>query len=811
MLREQGVSTVSRSAVEQQWPLDLKVRGDRRERRVERSGKTKDKEDKSDRKEKQGRWNARSEQLSLNREICACADRGDFEALLNTVARKQTRMNLVNLSTALHRLARMSAEEGICKWDRDDHRVRALREQIRVQLERLLVGSTNEPHARCLSTIAWACGRLQDYDANVMQMVGELAESWMAMFKTFELANLLWGFAKLQLASASLFQAAQDHICSHMSEFSTRSLSLVAWAFATARPHSSAKFLRRAADAFAGILSPQEEKPVSLANLVWGLATSGAHSSQDTLRIIGNACVAVLSSFKANEISITLWAFVRLTCFHEALFFAAADRLSKEHGLRSEIHSQGIANILWAFSRFAENCNTEAVAAFANVLSALLPTCQRLLPRLSPIEFSSTLCAASKLAARSGTHVAADRLLAAAAEVASQKESRFLSQLSWQSVSGLMSAFGDHLHRQPEAQNHCGGVMKQLEQLREGFGPGAFDASQEVSSLYLEPMSTCVSPEGDAPLPPGLPQQQAAAPEARAGFPASAFSATAPPVPAPAAEARPLHPMMKPGAAHVAAATAATAGAAAATATAAVTAPALEPMRVQLPNDVSRPGLSEQVLSVPAYVTPTGLGPPPMPRDGLFKSPWSRGGLSGFDNLLRSAPGPAVNPITVPLPDAETTEEVVTETVSIAVVPEFCHIWQGPVKEVDAPVIVAFEVPSLANHESINIVFEVLVNGCSVDSVDFEVDLPGLYCASLPTRSGPWSLQLTPRSPVGDVVGEAKHLPFYGAWCALVDIALASPELMYGGSQADSCDGVSTSASVEDSVKGSLGSSPTVL
>eukprot|EP00405_Crypthecodinium_cohnii_P046159 CAMPEP_0206569296 /NCGR_PEP_ID=MMETSP0325_2-20121206/26354_1 /ASSEMBLY_ACC=CAM_ASM_000347 /TAXON_ID=2866 /ORGANISM="Crypthecodinium cohnii, Strain Seligo" /LENGTH=593 /DNA_ID=CAMNT_0054072859 /DNA_START=288 /DNA_END=2069 /DNA_ORIENTATION=- len=350
-------------------------------------------------KAKSGRFGSATwEHTQLNRSICEVADRGDAEGLLVLVHAKQSRMSLVNLSTALHRLARMASEDGHSSWDKADHRFKALNNRITTKMSEVTESTATEDYVRCLSTLSWAYGRLQHYDESLMEMISGLAIRNLSQFKSFELINLLWGFAKLQLNKPQLFQAAQEHILANVSNFSSRCLSMAAWSYATMRvQHGCVRLLKRVAEAFVQNLDVLQEKPVSLANLSWALATSGVHPKQDIVRKLGDASVQMLADFKANELSITLWAFARMSCFHVPFFAAALDRLGAEPKLQADIHPQGITNILFAYARLAEANAVEDQSRLALGFKGLIPTCASLFPLLSGTEISSILASLTKL------------------------------------------------------------------------------------------------------------------------------------------------------------------------------------------------------------------------------------------------------------------------------------------------------------------------------------------------------------------------------------------------------------------------------
>jgi len=763
----------------------------------------------NERKERRG---AKAEQLMLNREICSTADSGNFQGLLSIIQAKNGQMNLVNLSTALHRLTRLSTEEGFNFWDRHDRRILALKDRIRQHLERLLQQKDAEPHARCLSTLAWAYGRLGECNPEVMKMVSELAERWLNFFKSFELSNLLWGFAKLQLGYLDLFRAAQGHVEARTHEFSTRSLSLVSWAFATATPNSCARCLRKCAEAFAATQSFTEEKPVSLANLVWALATSGTHPRQESLNTIGRACAALLRNFKANELSITLWAFTRLGCFHEELFAAAAQRLCEEEGLRREIHAQGIANTLWAMARLSEVCKEETIPMLSHVLACLLPTCRRLLRRLCPIEFSSTLCAVSKLATRTGMLASADTLLLAAADI-SRRDPRYLRQLSPQSITGLLGTFRDHLKRKQHSQEAILEVpldeasyslVRHLEQLHESLDPslvieavpgrldmmgGAPDATETptphtlLASNFGQSSSGAARSteivQGPSAIPPGLATDH------------QAFGAYGGMEPFPFTV--PVYGMPPLGS----------------------VAPGLEPSPATMGWDTMHshaaqfghhygPQAPDCLQQPPGYSALTSSEARQEQRTPMF----------AFGHALPEVETHSVASGLAGSMDAHKLIDLpleVDEAVggpAFTVMPEFCHVSRTEEQDI----VVVFEIGSLEGHNALDVIFHVNEGMKTVDSVTFTVTKDGLYTMKLPPRQGSWELKVCLQGLVGNQIIEPIAFPFQGCWSAALDaeevsVAPASSEVPAWSSEAvlavgkGGSDGASTSASNEYSAE----------
>mmetsp|Transcript_110000 Transcript_110000/g.218502 ORF Transcript_110000/g.218502 Transcript_110000/m.218502 type:complete len:394 (-) Transcript_110000:405-1586(-) len=273
------------------------------------------------------------------------------------------------------------------------------------------------------------------------------------------------------------------------------------------------------ANAFAsGLEEEGNVNPVTVTNMVWALATARVNVRKETLLSVADAAAGVLKAFKAHELSITLWAFARLNCCHERLFTQAAQLLCTSPRLQEDIHSQGIANLLWAFARHAQACHPSGQwHASSSVLTRLLPTCIRLLPHMRPVELASSVWAITRLAVTWGREPAADRILEAMAEILIAQPAS-LEKLSPHGMGCIWTAysqfFSNHECPAPMVCNH---LMMQLSALGVALQlePEELDSSHvgdqmfgtemmQLSERHAMPLPTFVQP-------PALPTQAGAA------------------------------------------------------------------------------------------------------------------------------------------------------------------------------------------------------------------------------------------------------------------------------------------------------------
>eukprot|EP00928_Gymnodinium_smaydae_P031957 TRINITY_DN23281_c0_g6_i1.p1 TRINITY_DN23281_c0_g6~~TRINITY_DN23281_c0_g6_i1.p1 ORF type:complete len:763 (-),score=163.52 TRINITY_DN23281_c0_g6_i1:211-2499(-) len=370
--------------------------------------------------------------VKINRDICEAANTGGAEAVL-ALCSKLTNLTLVNLSTALHRVACSSAkladdvgngrDQVAHKGAFDkDARLYELQQRTKAALFKMHAHPGRDSHARCLSTISWACAKLQLVDPEMMQVLCELSLKCIEAFKPLELSNLLWSMAKQRYEHRQLFQCACDHLHHSIDEYSPRSISMLAWAFATARFLPSRETLGHIMTSFLQRISEDssDPNPVVIVNMVWALATIGVRGKREAISAIAEKASTMLGNFKHYELSITLWAFAKLGVFHETLFNLAAQRFCQDSQLKRTMHTQGLANSLWAFARFAQATPAPDASAptpyHVRVLAELMPAYKRLLPQLLPLELSSILWAASILAGSYKQNSAADFIMVTAAE-----------------------------------------------------------------------------------------------------------------------------------------------------------------------------------------------------------------------------------------------------------------------------------------------------------------------------------------------------------------------------------------------------------
>eukprot|EP00928_Gymnodinium_smaydae_P011582 TRINITY_DN14258_c0_g1_i1.p1 TRINITY_DN14258_c0_g1~~TRINITY_DN14258_c0_g1_i1.p1 ORF type:complete len:387 (+),score=49.95 TRINITY_DN14258_c0_g1_i1:19-1179(+) len=187
--------------------------------------------------------------LINSRLICVAKD-GKPDVLLKIIAEDLPKMNFVNLSTALHRLAKLTGKSAhkvqfVKAHTVFDLIVTSVRHQLAMRQPRCPV-----PQPQALSNTAWALATLQHVDLPLLEMCASLATKQVSSFKPFELSSILWAFASFEVlepaacaCATSLFLAAAKLLPDRVEDFSFRCLVMIVWAFATAGHHDEKLFM----------------------------------------------------------------------------------------------------------------------------------------------------------------------------------------------------------------------------------------------------------------------------------------------------------------------------------------------------------------------------------------------------------------------------------------------------------------------------------------------------------------------------------------------------------------------------------------
>eukprot|EP00747_Dinoflagellata_sp_TGD_P154253 gnl/TRDRNA2_/TRDRNA2_177482_c0_seq10.p1 gnl/TRDRNA2_/TRDRNA2_177482_c0~~gnl/TRDRNA2_/TRDRNA2_177482_c0_seq10.p1 ORF type:complete len:868 (-),score=154.64 gnl/TRDRNA2_/TRDRNA2_177482_c0_seq10:277-2823(-) len=366
----------------------------------------------------------------INRQITSAAGSGNVVWLLQVVQAHLDSMNLINFSTALHRISKLAlgCSTRTRNWILDHECIRQLR--VAVVKHVMMLNLSHHQHGasactpaiegppglehpaesadsfdkseapyhgnrfansesvsdmRCLSIICWSCATLRIFEESLFSRVASVSKTRLAELKPFELSNMLWAFAKLSLGHAALFEGVSYHLLRRRKgEFSLQCLSTIIWAFGTAKVHNVPVFTSFATEisANAGTMAP-----LGIANTAWAFARV-RRQELPLFRALASAAVrdSVIWSFKPQELSNTVWAFATIGLPHVPLFDLVAEVAASRC---LELPPQNVANMLWAYSKLL-------APARAHLFPVLLEVAASRLEQYKPQEISAILWAAAK-------------------------------------------------------------------------------------------------------------------------------------------------------------------------------------------------------------------------------------------------------------------------------------------------------------------------------------------------------------------------------------------------------------------------------
>ncbi|CAE7219773.1 unnamed protein product, partial [Symbiodinium microadriaticum] len=322
----------------------------------------------------------------INSQIIQASDGKDVHHLMSVIIQHLPQMNLVNLSTAIHRVAKIAGSD---PWQQAQLRKNpSLNTLLNSVCTALNVVEATEVQPQSVSNVVWSLATLRIVHRPLLQVISLVCISNMAQFKSFELSTTLWALAKLGSmedaapVDKAVFYAAATHIHNNVKEFGFRCLATTAWAFATSRQRHARLFRSMAAAMLPAAAGANCQE---MANTAWAFGTADFHDDA-LFNELAEQALRRLEEFKPQEISNMLWGFATNSFFHEA-FYARAAVVAQ----RMDLQSQHLANILWAFARVRPKH-----ALTQQTVLSFLPLCTKQLQSFKPQEVSSTLLASAK-------------------------------------------------------------------------------------------------------------------------------------------------------------------------------------------------------------------------------------------------------------------------------------------------------------------------------------------------------------------------------------------------------------------------------
>lgn len=373
----------------------------------------------------------------INSQIITVSESGNLMELAQTIEAYTSQMNLVNISTAFHRIARL--------WTSNDDQdaamvsqrvVEGLIKQANTVLARASASGT-KPSSQALANITWAMATLNIVDEQLLKAIAVPAQGQVDTFKPFELSTILWSYGKMSLANQDLcscaqplFKAAAGTVPRLLEDFTLRCLVTIAWSFAAYR-HKEEHLFQAIGDHL--ISQVHTANCGELANIAWAYGLLQIHHERLFQEVARRANVR-LQDFKQQEIASIIWGFAASDILPAAFFSNAA--LAAQ---RLALTPQQTTNILWALTR--RRCKQSSVAT---TVLALLPPATKQIERFNMPEIAICSMAAAKVVKHAESSKAGAPKVANAMEFcvkAMQQALSRLSELSNTMLVNLAAAF----------------------------------------------------------------------------------------------------------------------------------------------------------------------------------------------------------------------------------------------------------------------------------------------------------------------------------------------------------------------------------
>lgn len=280
----------------------------------------------------------------INHQILSAVNRGGVAQLLLTIEENLLQMNLVNISTAFHRLAKVAANDIDCCITLFRHSV--IRDLVATANLALLRHKSSVPPCQALSNIIWSLASIQLNDLPLLRTVSLLATTHMAKFKPFELSSVLWALATLGSCEesrgvcASVFEAAASTIAEELDEFSFRCRVMVCWAFAQAKQRASSLFNEMVPGFLGGLSAASCQE---LASIAW--AYGSMDCSKDLLEQLAERALQ-FDVIEPQDLSNILWGLAVSGVFNTLLFERAVAEV-RNIRLPEQISQLSCALSLW--------------------------------------------------------------------------------------------------------------------------------------------------------------------------------------------------------------------------------------------------------------------------------------------------------------------------------------------------------------------------------------------------------------------------------------------------------------------------------
>lgn len=286
---------------------------------------------------------------------------GAPERILQIVDENFDQLNVVNLTTALHRLASVSLvnkKAGLRREPRFRRLVTRLSDTVRkaepaslkpqdlsnvvwaltklgiqngilfnLLADRILLRLDSFKPVN-LSMTLWAFARSGIYDEKLLQAASTEVKKQLKDFEPQQVANTAWAMAKCGYVDQELFMRAADHALATMDTYQPMNFSMLVYAFSLAHLSHQDLFEQVAKRCTVPALKHSFSAPNVVGNLALAYSESQVYIPE-LYESVAQVCVALIHDFKPRQLVTLAGSFAKAQVKHDALFKCMSKHVAK--------------------------------------------------------------------------------------------------------------------------------------------------------------------------------------------------------------------------------------------------------------------------------------------------------------------------------------------------------------------------------------------------------------------------------------------------------------------------------------------------
>lgn len=269
----------------------------------------------------------------------------DLRGLLKIVEERGHELDVINICTLVHRLARclarspstLSANVSAVQQNRAWH-----------QLMKLVREHAPNCNNMELTNCMWSIATMEmRHEEETMLVLLDISVKYLSSFDPRNLGLSAWALAKNGCTNKhyAWCQLWADATLNRLAEFDCRDMTMVVWAFATIH-WKQEQFLYRFCEEV--MVRIEKYTPQDLGNTLWALATLGFRH-EGSLNALCMQCFPQAENFDQQNLSIIMWALATIQYKNMNLLHHLTQHATERI---KTFRSQGMSNITWACAKF---------------------------------------------------------------------------------------------------------------------------------------------------------------------------------------------------------------------------------------------------------------------------------------------------------------------------------------------------------------------------------------------------------------------------------------------------------------------------